>query len=134
MNYLCAHSRDTCFTNGQVEYYWHGGSDATANFGTWNRIISGDAQGLNHDISNADGLSPTGWGWGDPQSLAAVYQKAMVASLQMTDDLLLHSEPCGTGCVHSVRFAGGGNGTHWPYGGDVIEYQRPGPVNPSTHR
>ena len=41
----------------------------------------------------------------------------------MTDELL-HSEPCGTGCVANIRFAGGGNGTHWPYGGDTILYQK----------
>ena len=80
------------------------------------------------------GITPTGWGWGDPKCLAAIYQKAMVASVQMTDDMLLHSEPCGTGCVRNVRFAGGGNSTHWPYGGDFIIYQQPGPINQTTKK
>ena len=102
--------------SGIVSYYWHGGSDATANFGTWGRIISGSAQGLDNDIS-AHFSSP------DPKLLRNIYTKALVASLQMTAELL-HSEPCGTGCVANVRFSNGGNGTHWPYGGDTIVYQK----------
>lgn len=101
--------------SGIVSYYWHGGSDATANFGTWRRIVSGSAQGLDNDISGTSHL--------DPKLLHNVYTKAMVGSLQMTDELL-HSEPCGTGCVANTRFANGGNGTHWPYGGDTIIYQK----------
>jgi hypothetical protein len=102
--------------SGIVSYYWHAGSDATANFGTWRRIVSGSAQGLDDDITaHTPHL--------DPKRLRAIYTKAMVGSLQMTDELL-HSEPCGTGCVADVRFAGGGNATHWPYGGDLIIYQK----------
>ena len=39
--------------SGIVDYFWHGGSDATANFGTWNRIIAGSSQGLDYDIADA---------------------------------------------------------------------------------
>jgi hypothetical protein len=83
---------------GIVDYYWHGGSDTTANFGTWRRIISGSAQGLDNDIATASLL--------DPKLLHNVYMKAMVGSLQMTDELL-HSEPCGTGCVANIRYDNG---------------------------
>eukprot|EP01052_Picozoa_sp_SAG31_P035738 SAG31_NODE_4353_length_3321_cov_2.678150_3_plen_843_part_00 len=102
--------------SGIVSYYWHGGSDATANFDTWRRIISGSAQGLDNDIT---GHTPAL----DSKLLHNVYTRAMVGQLQMTDELL-HSEPCGTGCVANVRFAGGGNATHWPYGGDFIIYRK----------
>jgi hypothetical protein len=102
--------------SGIVSYYWHGGSDFTANFGTWRRIVSGSAQGLDNDISAHTSHF-------DPKLLRNIYTKAMVGSLQMTDELL-HSEPCGTGCVANTRFANGGNGTHWPYGGDTIMYQK----------
>eukprot|EP01043_Picozoa_sp_COSAG02_P055398 COSAG02_NODE_6414_length_3587_cov_2.185493_1_plen_951_part_00 len=102
--------------SGITSYYWHGGSDATANFGTWRRIISGSAQGLDNDIAGHTTRL-------DPKLLRNMYTKAMVASLQMTDELL-HSEPCGTGCVANIRFRSGGNGSHWPYGGDTIIYQK----------
>ena len=29
--------------SGIISYYWHAGSDATANFDTWRRIVSGSA-------------------------------------------------------------------------------------------
>ena len=93
-----------------MSYFWHGGSS----LGTWNRIIMGSTQGLDNDIAD---LVATGV----PRSqLVAIYTQAMVYSMQMTDELI-------SGDRSSGRFRGGGNGTHWPYGGGVIEYcKRPG--------
>jgi hypothetical protein len=44
-----------------------------------------------------------------------MYMKGMVLALQMTDVLLA--------VTPALRFAGGGNGTHWPYGGDWVIYK-----------
>jgi hypothetical protein len=51
---------------------------------------------------------------------ASMYQGAMVYMMQMTDELI-------AGSRFSGRFRRGGNGTHWPFAKDWIEYcKRPG--------
>ena len=136
--------------NIHVVSYYQGGPqhDATAALGWWNRLFSGQMQGIEHDLILTNTTSESVGGqwqveggchgkcfdtWKD-----SVYLKAMVAAMQMTDELV-HSEPCQCreltghcaaysfnsyqfGCVRNQRFRNGGNGTHWPYGGGWILY------------
>eukprot|EP00041_Stephanoeca_diplocostata_P028410 m.805016 g.805016 ORF g.805016 m.805016 type:complete len:927 (-) comp23369_c0_seq18:132-2912(-) len=90
-----------------LDYYWHGGQGP--DLGTWNRIISGTAQGLDNDITvgKLDGTMGT-------QLLHAIYLKAKVLTMQMTDELLSHG-----------RFRGGGDlVSQWPHpGGGMFTYR-----------
>ena len=126
-------------SNAHIVSYYQGGAvhDATGagGLGFWNRIISGAFQGVKHDLmlSNTSAESVGGhWGPRDGPNLQAwldgVYLQAFVASLQMTTELL-SSEPCGDGCVKNAKFTNGGNGSHWPYGGGLIEYNHGYPFN-----
>lgn len=94
--------------NGITDYYWHGESS----LGTWNRIVMGTTQGLDQDIcaGGANWCQTLDW-----DSLAlTIYTKTFVYSLRMTDMLLSNG-----------RYSGGGNATHWPYGGGLIQYIDP---------
>ena len=57
--------------------------------------------GLDHDLAT---LTPN-------TRIESVYTQALVLAMQMTDALLSQN-----------RFRGGGNATHWPYGGDWIQW------------
>ena len=129
--------------------YYQGGPihDATVSpssaegtaLGQWNRLVSGGMQGIQHDIMlvNVTAENPHG-DWSIETGDGAlelwkrsVYQRAMVASLQYTDELI-HSDGCSPyqdGCALNVRFRNGGNCSHWPYGGDWIRYQSACPHN-----
>ena len=66
-----------------TDYYWHGPS---ADLGTWNRIISGTAQGLDKDICAGDSSFAQRF---DFKTLGTqIYMKGLVYSLQMTDELI----------------------------------------------
>ena len=64
----------------------------------------GSTQGLDNDISS---LTPRG---APDQQLNRMYTTSLPYMLQMTDEL-----------VSNGQFSRGGNGTHWPYGGDTIQ-------------
>jgi hypothetical protein len=103
---LCAIGPVPGFT-GITDYYWHGGSS----LGSWNRIIGGTAQGLDKDICAGQSSFAQKF---DFKALGKkVYTQALVYALQMTDQLLSNG-----------RFLGGGNQTHWPWGGSFIEYRQ----------
>ena len=90
-----------------VDYYWHGGAD----LGTWNRIIGGTEQGLDEDICAGGSTFAQQFDW---KALGTkIYMKGLVYSLQMTDEL-----------ISNGRFRGGGNQTHWPFGGSLIQYRQ----------
>jgi hypothetical protein len=134
--------------NIHIASYYQGGPqhDATGALGWWNRLFSGQMQGIEHDLILVNTTAESVGGQWQAEGgchgkcfdmwKASVYLKAMVASMQMTDELI-HSEPCQcreptgecsaysfnsyqSGCVRNQRFRNGGNGTHWPYGGGWI--------------
>jgi hypothetical protein len=92
---------------GIADYYWHG----HAGLGMWNRIVTGSDQGLDSDLSAAPNPSDVA------RLQKTIYTKAMVLSMQMTDELVDETQ---------VRFRKGGNATHWPYGGGWIQYRQGG--------
>eukprot|EP00039_Didymoeca_costata_P007597 m.101573 g.101573 ORF g.101573 m.101573 type:complete len:939 (+) comp13746_c0_seq3:117-2933(+) len=90
---------------GVVDYYWHG-RDTIRN---WGRIVVGTSQGLDNDITatTKDNVYEL--------LVPVIYMKAKTYAVQLTSDALDSA---------LSRFAGGGNRTHWPWMGQLIEYQR----------
>ena len=85
------------------DYFWHGHMD----LGTWGRIVAGSDQGLYEDMTPTSATNPMN----HFSSMAdRIYLKAKVLALRMTDPELLSNG----------HFAGGGNQSHWPYGGDTF--------------
>ena len=110
-------------------YYWHDGfwlGQAHSRLGVFARIIVGSDQGLDVDIVPAGPHTQPQKSATDPfhnfESLAdRFYLKAKPLALQMVDTMLLKfNETSG-----EKVFANGGNSSHWPHGGDFIEYYRP---------
>jgi hypothetical protein len=110
-----------------VSYFWAGHTDEHV-FGSWNRIVMGTQQGSQRTIHGGNGTSgQMHFQDGQLQGIqpASIYTAAMVYMMQMTDELI-------AGSRFNGRFRGGGNGTHWPFAGDWIEYckipgGKPGP-------
>ena len=92
--------------NGICDYYWHGHAD----LGMWNRIVTGSDQGCDNDISTvATSLKQL--------PLKDMYTKGLVLLMRMTDELLNENQQ---------TYRNGGNATHWPYGGGLIQYRQDG--------
>lgn len=95
--------------SGICDYYWHGHAD----LGMWNRIVTGSDQGCDNDISTVVNLL-------NQLPLGEMYTKGMVLLMQMTDELLNEGHQA---------YRNGGNATHWPYGGGLIQYRQDGGVS-----
>ena len=92
--------------SGICDYYWHGHADLEM----WNRIVAGSDQGCDNDISTVVTRL-------NQLPLGKMYTKGMVLLMQMTDELLNEGRQA---------YRKGGNATHWPYGGGLIQYRQDG--------